>query len=97
MVRPMATRKKAGETKGDTSTDSAETAEVLSFEEAMGRLSEIVEELEAGELNLEVSLKRFEEGIQLARKSQARLDEAEAKVEELLGFDDEGSPITEEI
>lgn len=69
----------------------------LSFEDAMSRLSEIVEELEGGDLNLEVSLQRFEEGIKLARRSQARLDEAEAKVEELLGFDDEGTPITEDI
>ncbi len=90
----MATRKKTGANK-DAPPPSAE--DVPSFEDAMSRLGEIVDELEGGELNLETSLKRFEEGIKLARKSQARLDEAEAKVEELLGFDDEGTPITEEI
>jgi len=69
----------------------------VSFEDAMKRLSAIVEELEGGELSLEASLRHFEEGIQLARKSQARLDAAEAKVEELLGFDEDGVPVTEEI
>ncbi len=101
MVSKMATRKKATSAPtnlGDnSSTASSDREEEFSFEDAMARLSEIVEELEGGELNLESSLKHFEEGIKLARKSQSRLDEAEAKVEELLGFEEDGTPITEEI
>lgn len=54
------------------------------FESALARLEKIVEELESGELPLEQSLKLFEEGIKLARLCNARLDEAERKVEILL-------------
>lgn len=68
-----------------------------SFEAAMKRLSTIVEELESGELTLETSLLRFEEGVRLARTSQAQLDAAESRVEELLRLDEQGAPVTEEI
>ena len=54
------------------------------FETAIARLEEIVETLEGGELQLEQSLKLFEEGIKLARVCSARLEEAERKVEVLL-------------
>jgi exodeoxyribonuclease VII small subunit len=54
------------------------------FETALARLEVIVTELEGGELPLEQSLKLFEEGIKLARICNARLEEAERKVEVLL-------------
>jgi exodeoxyribonuclease VII small subunit len=54
------------------------------FEAALARLEEIVTELESGELGLEQSLKLFEEGVKLARICNARLEEAERKVEVLL-------------
>lgn len=54
------------------------------FEAALSRLEEIVSELESGELALEQSLKLFEEGVKLARICNARLEEAERKVEVLL-------------
>ncbi|MEK6744972.1 MAG: exodeoxyribonuclease VII small subunit [Nitrospirota bacterium] len=54
------------------------------FEASLTRLEEIVTELEGGELPLEQSLKLFEEGIKLARVCNARLEEAERKVEILL-------------
>lgn len=54
------------------------------FEAALARLEEIVSELESGELGLEQSLKLFEEGVKLARVCNARLEEAERKVEVLL-------------
>jgi len=72
-------------------------SEALSFEDSMTKLGLIVDELESGELTLEDALKKFEEGIKLARNSQARLDAAEAKVEELLGFDAQATPLTEEL
>jgi exodeoxyribonuclease VII small subunit len=64
-----------------------------SFERSMERLSEIVERLESGDLPLEASLQLFEEGILLAKASQARLDAAEKRVEELLSIDDDGRPV----
>ena len=54
------------------------------FEASLSRLEEIVSSLEGGELPLEQSLKLFEEGIKLARICNARLEEAERKVEVLL-------------
>lgn len=66
------------------------------FEESMERLTRIVEELEEGDLTLEESLGRFEEGVRLARASQARLDAAEARVEELLDVTEDG-PVTEDL
>ncbi len=54
------------------------------FESALSRLEKITEELEDGELSLENSLKKFDEGIQLVEFCNAKLSEAKAKVEILL-------------
>jgi exodeoxyribonuclease VII small subunit len=54
------------------------------FEEALGRLEDIVKKMEAGDMTLEESLKAFEEGIKLARLCSRRLDDAERRVEILL-------------
>lgn len=61
-----------------------------SFEDAIKRLSEIVQKLERGDLPLEESLRLFEEGVRLSRASQDKLDSAQKRVEELLGFDRDG-------
>jgi exodeoxyribonuclease VII small subunit len=66
-----------------------------SFEEAVKRLGEIVASLERGDLSLEDSLRLFEEGVQLARVSQEKLDVAQKKVEQLLGVDDQGRAKTQ--
>jgi exodeoxyribonuclease VII small subunit len=66
----------------------------ISFEDAVKRLSEIVQKLERGDLPLEESLRLFEEGVSLSRVSQEKLDTAQKRVEELLGFDREGKPRT---
>jgi len=74
-----------------------ELATPLSFEESARRLGAIVEELEGGELPLERSLELFEEGIKLARAAKERLDRAERRVEELIGVDAQGKPVTREF
>jgi len=66
----------------------------VSFEDAIRRLGEIVKRLEEGELTLEESLEAFERGVTLARDAQRRLAAAESRVDELLGVDDQGRPIT---
>jgi exodeoxyribonuclease VII small subunit len=68
-----------------------------SFEQAVQHLTEIVQKLERGDLPLEESLVLFESGVKLARSAQARLDQAERRVEELLGFDERGNPIVREL
>ncbi len=56
----------------------------LGFEQARERLETIVDELEGGELTLEESLARYEEGIQLSRRLTQQLDEAEKRIERLV-------------
>jgi exodeoxyribonuclease VII small subunit len=69
---------------------TAPSGETPSFEAAIKRLTEIVQALERGELPLEESLGLFEEGVKLSRTSQARLDAAEKRVEQLLAVDEQG-------
>ncbi len=53
----------------------------MKFEKAIKRLEAIVEQLEDGQIDLEKSLKLFEEGIKLARFCADKLQEAEQKIE----------------
>ena len=55
-----------------------------SFEESLEKLEEITEELESGNLSLEESLKRFDEGVKLADYCNQKLQEAQQKVNLLL-------------
>ena len=61
-----------------------EKGEEITFETAMKRLEEIVETLGEGNLSLEESLKMFQEGMELCKVCNKKLDEAEYKVEKLL-------------
>ena len=54
------------------------------FEDSLGRLEKIVDELEKGSVPLEQALKLFEEGMQLSTTCRKELEEAEGKVEILL-------------
>ena len=78
--------------------DQAATADATpGFEVALKRLNAIVERLESGDLSLEQSLSLFEEGTRLSRTSQAQLDAAEKRVEELLAIDAAGQPVVREL
>jgi exodeoxyribonuclease VII small subunit len=63
-------------------------AEELACEDAIEELETIVEDLEDGDLPLEVAMERFERGLGLVEACRTKLDQAELKVEELL---DDGS------
>jgi exodeoxyribonuclease VII small subunit len=52
-----------------------------SFESAINRLEEIVEEMESDKLPLEQLLVRYEEGTRLAKVCQEKLDAAEKRIE----------------
>lgn len=54
------------------------------FEDALGKLELIVDNLEVGNLSLEAALAKFEEGINISRFCVQRLAEIEAKVDLLL-------------
>ncbi|HUD45756.1 MAG TPA: exodeoxyribonuclease VII small subunit [Candidatus Baltobacteraceae bacterium] len=53
------------------------------FEEALKRLESIVESMEAQDLPLETLLARYEEGSRLALLCQAKLSQAELKIQQL--------------
>jgi len=57
------------------------------FENALARLEQITGELEAGELSLEKSLEKFNEGMALVHFCNGKLDEAKSQVELLLHKD----------
>ena len=59
------------------------------FEESMKDLELIVEKLEKGEQNLEKSLQLFEEGVEISKKLNDQLKNAEKKVIELMSISKE--------
>jgi exodeoxyribonuclease VII small subunit len=63
------------------------------FENALARLEQLTEELENGDLSLDTSLKKFDEGIKLAAFCNKSLSEARAKVELLLTKDGQLAPV----
>jgi len=54
------------------------------FEKAMKKLEQIVNELESGDQPLEKAIKKFEEGVQLSKFCAEKLDETEKRVTILL-------------
>ena len=58
-----------------------------SFEEKMVDLEKIVTELEKGDLNLDDSVSKFEEGIKISKECNKILEEAEKKITILLNQD----------
>lgn len=59
------------------------------FEESMKTLEGIVSELENGNLNLDESVKKFEEGMKIAKQCNTILENAEKKITILLEKDGE--------
>ena len=53
------------------------------FEEAMQKLESIVDAMESGELPLEALMAKFEDGTRLAKICQAKLAQAEVKIQQL--------------
>ena len=68
----------------------------LSFEEALAELEGIVRDLDDGRGELEGAIKAFERGTQLKRHCEAKLKEAEARIEKILPGPD-GSLDTEPV
>ena len=59
------------------------------FEESMKKLEDIVIELENGNLNLDESVQKFEQGMKIAKQCNNILEEAEKKITILLEKDGE--------
>ena len=69
----------------------------LKFDQALKRLEKLVDEMEKREVPLEESLKKYEEGVGLARRCLEKLNQAEKKIEILkktAGEEPETAPFT---
>ena len=73
---------------------------VFNFEKSLAELETLVDQMEAGELSLEDSLKQFERGVTLTKACHKALSDAEQKVKILMGenadlrdFDPEDPPV----
>jgi len=56
----------------------------VNFEEAIEKLEKITQELEEGNLSLEESLKKFEEGMRLVNFCEQKLEEVEKRIRLLI-------------
>jgi len=55
----------------------------IKFEEALKKLERIVADLEKGDLTLDEALKKYQEGIELSRLCNSRLESAKKKIDVL--------------
>ena len=65
----------------------------IKFEEEIKKLEDIAKELESGNLGLDESVNKFEEGMKLSKECNKMLNEAEKKINILI---DDGENISEE-
>ena len=54
------------------------------FEDALKKLEKIVQDLEDGEVTLDEALKKYQEGIELSRLCNQRLESAKKKIDILV-------------
>ena len=59
-------------------------AEKINFEDTMKKLEEIATQLEKGNLTLDESVEKFEEGMKLSKQCSKTLEEAEKRITILL-------------
>ena len=68
-----------------------------SFEEQLGELEKLVDQLERGELSLEQSVDLFERGVHLSNACKAQLSNAESRIQVLLDPEHKGPVRVEEL
>lgn len=61
----------------------------VNFEELMEKLEEITNKLEKEQLSLDESVKLFEEGMQISKECNSKLEDAEKRITILLTQNDE--------
>ena len=72
------------------------TEPTQTFEGAMNRLEEIVEQMESGKMMLEDLIVRYEEGMKLVKVCQERLTSAEQRIE-IITRNNAGKPIVKDF
>jgi len=76
---------------------SKQSGDSASFEEQLGELEKIVEQLEQGDLTLEQSVSLFERGVHLSNACKAQLSSAESRIQVLLDPEHKGPVRVEEL
>lgn len=80
----------------DIDSDNADSpGRQRGFEELLGEVEQVVEDLETGDLSLDDSLKSYEKGVRSLRQCLQHLQKAERRIELLIGFDENGSPLSQ--
>ncbi len=64
------------------------------FEQALAELERIVRDLEDGRTDLEGAMRRYEQGVGLLKRCHVQLRHAEQRINELIGTDAGGNPVT---
>jgi len=62
-----------------------EIKQVVTLEERLTRLNEILRQLEQDTIDLEVALELFEEGVQHVKEAEGILNQAELRIKKLVG------------
>ena len=70
--------------------------EDINFEDAIEKLEKIADELESKDLSLDVSVKKFEEGMELSKKCKEILQNAEKKITILINGEEEDFSVDNE-
>ena len=65
------------------------------FEDALSELESILHDLEEGQIGLEDSLGRYEQGVRLLKHCYGLLEKAERRIELCTGVDAAGNPIVQ--
>lgn len=82
--KPGASERAApGSAEASAATSAAARASEVPFDERLRALEAIAQELEQGELGLEHSIERYQQGVELLRTCHAQLALYQARVEEL--------------
>jgi len=70
------------------------TIDAMTFEEALTALEQVVSQLEGGQVPLEQSIALYERGDALKKHCEAKLGEAELKVEKIVAGGEGNAPAT---
>lgn len=68
--------------------DARQDVAQMTFEQALAELERIVQELERGQLDLDAAIKAYERGTKLKTHCEAKLREAQLRVEKISLTDD---------
>jgi exodeoxyribonuclease VII small subunit len=67
----------------ETEMQMAKDEKVKTFEESVAELEKIVGAIESGQIGLEESLAKYEQGMELVKRCRGILDRAEKRIEQL--------------